>query len=265
MTLSLHKHGDGFFPGTGDIDEVGCHSGKYYSVNVPLRNGIDDAGYAYVFEPIVTAAIETFQPSVIVLQGGADSLGCDRLGCFNLSIRGHGDCVRFVHSFGLPVLMLGGGGYTIRNVSRCWTYETSILAQRPLSNDLPVNLYQSQFAPDFKLHQPVHLESELAHITQSAFNSSSLAAAAAASGLNAPHYSSHAYYSSGESLDNFNTRQYLDAVKTTVLERLRRLQGAPSVQTAFIPRASDFQDEAADFDKNSARKLLNSAKQRLWK
>jgi histone deacetylase 3 len=33
-----------------------------------------------------------------VLQCGADSLGCDRLGCFNLSIRGHGECVEYVKS-----------------------------------------------------------------------------------------------------------------------------------------------------------------------
>lgn len=271
MTLSIHKHGDGFFPGTGDIDEVGIERGRYYSVNVPLRTGIDDAGYAYVFESIVTAAIETFQPSAIVLQGGADSLGCDRLGCFNLSIRGHGDCVRFVHSFGLPVLMLGGGGYTIRNVSRCWAYETSILAQKPISNDLPVTLYHSQFAPDHKLHQPVHLESDFANILSSnsgnVNNNQSISASFALSsnelGINAPHYSSNSFYASGDSPDNFNTRQYLDAVKTTVLERLRRLQGAPSVQTTLVPRASDFIDEAQDPE--TLKKLKQTAKQRLWK
>ena len=27
--------------------------------------------------------------------------------------------------YNLPLLMLGGGGYTIRNVARCWTYETA--------------------------------------------------------------------------------------------------------------------------------------------
>lgn len=278
MTLSIHKHGDGFFPGTGDIDEVGIERGRYYSVNVPLRTGIDDAGYAYVFEPIVTAAIEAFQPSAIVLQGGADSLGCDRLGCFNLSIRGHGDCVRFVHSFGLPVLMLGGGGYTIRNVSRCWTYETSILAQRPLSNDLPVTLFHSQFAPDHKLHQPVHLESDFANIlsnstttsatitnTNSNYPNNSLTGFTLSSdlGINAPHYSSNSFYASGDSPDNFNTRQYLDAVKTTVLERLRRLQGAPSVQTTLVPRASDFENEI--HDPETLKKLKQTAKQRLWK
>lgn len=268
MTLSVHKHGDGFFPGTGDIDEVGTSEGRYYSVNVPLRSGIDDAGYAYVFEPIVQAAIETFQPSVIVLQGGADSLGCDRLGCFNLSIRGHGECVRFVQSFGLPVLMLGGGGYTIRNVSRCWAYETSILAGRPLSNDLPVTPYHSQFAPDYKLHPTIHLDSELGQILN--FNGTSSSAfmnAASGSvgsmGLNASHYSSAAYYSTGDSPDNYNTRQYLDAVKATVLERLRRLQGAPSVQTTLIPRATDFAQEAGD--EEASKRLLKTAKQQLWR
>ena len=31
-----------------------------------------------------------------MLQCGADSLGLDRLGVFSLSIKGHGECVKFV-------------------------------------------------------------------------------------------------------------------------------------------------------------------------
>ena len=38
---------------------------------------------------------------------------------------GHGKCVEFMKKYNLPLLMLGGGGYTIRNVARCWTYETA--------------------------------------------------------------------------------------------------------------------------------------------
>jgi acetoin utilization deacetylase AcuC-like enzyme len=30
-------------------------------------------------------------------------------------------------SFNIPLLVLGGGGYTIRNVARAWTYETAIV------------------------------------------------------------------------------------------------------------------------------------------
>jgi histone deacetylase 1/2 len=51
-------------------------------------------------------------------QCGADSLSGDRLGCFNLSLKGHADCVAYVKSFNIPMLVLGGGGYTLRNVPR---------------------------------------------------------------------------------------------------------------------------------------------------
>ena len=76
----------------------------------------------------------------------------DRLGCFNLTLKGHGECVRFVKGFGVPLLVLGGGGYTIRNVARCWAYETSVVLDTPLGEDIPYNDYYEYYAPDFKLH-----------------------------------------------------------------------------------------------------------------
>ena len=62
MTVSFHKYGGHFFPGTGggqppqhstrtliafttgDMYEVGADRGRYYSLNVPLKDGIDDDG-----------------------------------------------------------------------------------------------------------------------------------------------------------------------------------------------------------------------------
>ncbi|TRY91103.1 hypothetical protein DNTS_020400 [Danionella cerebrum] len=120
MTVSFHKYGNYFFPGTGDMYEVGAESGRYYCLNVPLRDGIDDQSYRQLFQPVIKQVVDFYQPTCIVLQCGADSLGCDRLGCFNLSIRGHGECVEFVKGFKIPLLVLGGGGYTVRNVARCW-------------------------------------------------------------------------------------------------------------------------------------------------
>ena len=34
-------------------------------------------------------------------------------------------------------LFVGGGGYTVKNVARCWTYETSLILNEQLSNDIP--------------------------------------------------------------------------------------------------------------------------------
>lgn len=97
-------------------------------MNVPLRDGIRDDSYKSVFEPTMRHIIEWYRPGAIVLQCGADSLSGDWLGPFNLSMRGHANCVSFIRSFNLPLLMLGGGGYTVKNVSRAWAYETGIAA-----------------------------------------------------------------------------------------------------------------------------------------
>jgi histone deacetylase 1/2 len=151
MTVSFHKYGD-FFPGTGDIKDVGAKTGVSYAVNVPLQEGITDDTYFTVFKPVLEKVMEMYRPTAVVMQCGSDSLTGDRLGLFNLTVKGHAQCVAFVKSFGLPMLVLGGGGYTVRNVARCWAYETSVLLDTEVSNELPYNDFFEYYAPDFKLH-----------------------------------------------------------------------------------------------------------------
>ena len=195
MTLSFHKYGNMFFPGTGDMYEAGADDGKFYSLNVPLKDGIDDQGYIQLFKPTVEAVIDRYRPTCIVLQCGADSLALDRLGCFNLNIKGHGECVRFVSSFNIPMLVLGGGGYTIRNVARCWTYETSILVDETVSEKIPSSAgYLEYFGPDYSL---------------------------------CPEMSG--------SFPNANTRQYLDNIKQTIMDHLKCMTAAPSIQMQEVP------------------------------
>lgn len=154
MTLSLHRFQSGFFPGTGAITHKGHGRGKFYSVNVPLRSGISDAKYETIFRPVLDEIVQRFRPHAIVLQCGADSLGHDKIGGLNLSIRGHGSCVEYVKGLGVPLLVLGGGGYRVQNVARCWAYETGVLLNTELADDIPDNDYLGQFAPDYKLHLP---------------------------------------------------------------------------------------------------------------
>lgn len=153
MTVSFHKYGE-YFPGTGDLKDIGYSRGKYYSINFPLRDGIDDESYASVFEPVLSHVMQWYRPGAIVLQCGADSLAGDRLGCFNLSSKGHARCVEFIKSFQLPLMLLGGGGYTIRNVARAWAAETAIAAGVSIPDELPFNDYFEYFSPDYNLVVP---------------------------------------------------------------------------------------------------------------
>jgi histone deacetylase 1/2 len=150
MTCSFHKYGE-FFPGTGELRDTGVGKGKNYAVNVPLRDGIDDGTYRSIFEPLISKIMEWYQPSAIVLQCGGDSLSGDRLGCFNLSMRGHANCVNFCKSLGVPLMVVGGGGYTMRNVARTWAFETGLLNSEILNDDLPFNDYYEYYGPDYKL------------------------------------------------------------------------------------------------------------------
>ena len=192
MSVSFHKYGE-YFPGTGDLRDIGAGRGKYYSLNFPLMDGIDDASYEGLFVPVMSRVMDLYQPSAIVLQCGADSLSGDRLGCFNLTLRGHGKCVEFMKRYNLPLMLLGGGGYTIRNVARCWTYETSVALDEEIPNELPYNDYFEYFAPDFKLHI------------------------------------------SPSNMVNQNTKEYVDKIRSRLLENLRMLPHTPSVQMAEIP------------------------------
>lgn len=181
------------------MDEIGHSLGKHFSLNVPLQDGIDNESYVALFKSIMEPTINTFAPSSIVLQCGADSLGCDRLGCFNLSIAAHGECVRFIKAFNIPLLVLGGGGYTIKNVSRCWTYETAVLLDlhQDLPNSLPHTIYDDFYAPDWKLHPDL------------------------VAGRNR--------------IENLNSRKSLEKIRIGILERLRFIHGAPSVAMSEIP------------------------------
>ena len=161
---------------------------------------MDDDSFKSIFRPVIGKIMETFSPGAVVLQCGADSLSGDRLGCFNLSLRGnlkrslmtagrllsldtrcphtpishfflalsrvpvpilacllpgHADCVEFVKTFNVPTLVLGGGGYTLRNVPRCWTYETAVLLGVDIKDALPYNDYFEYYGPDYRLHMPV--------------------------------------------------------------------------------------------------------------
>ncbi|KAF8817672.1 histone deacetylase HDAC2 [Cardiosporidium cionae] len=207
MTVSFHKFGD-YFPGTGDITDVGASQGKYYSVNVPLNDGMDDDSFISLFRPIVDKCVEVYRPGAIVLQCGADSLTGDRLGRFNLTIKGHAECVRYCKTFNLPLLILGGGGYTIRNVARCWAYETGVALGREheMTEQIPLNDYYDYYAPDFQLH-----------LTPT-------------------------------NMPNSNSNEHLEKIKQRCVENISYLEHAPGVQFAYIPPDFFNSDNCEDDD-----------------
>ena len=67
MTVSFHRYGDNFFPGTGDLMDIGCGEGKYFSLNVPLKPYINDNQFKETFRTIMTKVREHYRPDAVVL------------------------------------------------------------------------------------------------------------------------------------------------------------------------------------------------------
>lgn len=63
---------------------------------------------------------------------------CAWLSC---NVQGHAECQQFMMTFGLPMLVLGGGGYRINNVARCWAYETGRILGAPCLKSWPMCQY----------------------------------------------------------------------------------------------------------------------------
>ncbi|KAI0796411.1 histone deacetylase RPD3 [Irpex lacteus] len=198
MTCSFHKFGE-YFPGTGTQEDRGRGRGKGYAVNVPLKDGITDEAFKSVFEPVIAKIAEVFQPSAIVLQCGADSLAGDKLGCFNITMNGHANCVQFVRKLGIPFMLLGGGGYTVKNVARTWAFETACALgiEKEIDPNMPWNEYFEWFGPRYRLEVV------------------------------------------GNNMDDLNVKDgSLDKIRETALRHLSELRHAPSVGLQDVPSES---------------------------
>lgn len=129
LTLSVHHSSRTFFPGPTPAPSPNTTSP--FTLNVPLEPYPSPATYQRVFEDCISPVKQAFDPDYIVLQLGADGLPGDPIGQWGAwnsgGIGGMAWCAKQVQSWGLPMCVLGGGGYNHANTARAWTAVTAAL------------------------------------------------------------------------------------------------------------------------------------------
>jgi acetoin utilization deacetylase AcuC-like enzyme len=83
--LYVSTHQSPFYPGTGDVDEVGEGDGRGYTVNIPLAAGGGDGVYRSAFERIVLPVAEAYAPELVLVSAGFDAAARDPLAQMELS------------------------------------------------------------------------------------------------------------------------------------------------------------------------------------
>lgn len=102
-----------FYPGSGDLNEVGAGLGEGYTINVPLPETAGDIAFEKAFREILVPAADYFKPDLVLVSAGFDPHRNDM--ALNLSYDGFKVITRIVqdiadkHCKGRLALVLEGG------------------------------------------------------------------------------------------------------------------------------------------------------------
>jgi len=140
MTISMHESGRTLFPGTGFEEETGEGEGKGYSVNLPMPVGTDDEAYLKAFNEAVFPLMKAYDPDVVVMELGMDSLSGDPLAHLSLTNNAYAEIVEKVMTLNKPILATGGGGYNVENTTRGWALIWSVLCGDQDQHDPSIGL-----------------------------------------------------------------------------------------------------------------------------
>jgi acetoin utilization deacetylase AcuC-like enzyme len=112
---SIHRYGDGFYPGTGAPDETGSGEGLGTTLNVPVRYGTTRADYRAEFRSALEKAADLIRPQLVFISAGFDAHVNDPIGSLDLETEDFVELTKNVlevaktHSGGRVVSSLEGG------------------------------------------------------------------------------------------------------------------------------------------------------------
>ncbi len=136
LTVSVHESGRTLYPWRGEESAVGVGAGRGFNINVPLPAGCDDGMFLETMRKIVMPSVELFRPDVVVLEIGMDVLQGDPLAHLRMTNNSVAEACDDIRELGLPILALGGGGYTPHDAARGWA-----LSLLSLTNCHPADMF----------------------------------------------------------------------------------------------------------------------------
>jgi acetoin utilization deacetylase AcuC-like enzyme len=132
--LSIHRFGGGFYPGTGDANEIGEGKGQGATVNVPLHFNIAAKSYKEKFREAVEATADRVKPQLILLSAGFDAHRLDPIGGLGLEVEDFVEMTQLMldlartHTDGRLVSCLEGG-YNWAALADCVTAHLETLLE----------------------------------------------------------------------------------------------------------------------------------------
>jgi acetoin utilization deacetylase AcuC-like enzyme len=138
--LYYSTHQFPFYPGTGNLNEIGAGDATGTTINVPLGAGCGDDTYMDVTQRILTPVLQRYRPELVFVSLGFDAHWVDPLAQMRLSLNGYGEIMQRIADLagelcdGRLVFILEGG-YDARVLEAGLTTAGCILAGVPRPRD----------------------------------------------------------------------------------------------------------------------------------
>ncbi len=87
LFTSIHQ--SPFYPGTGDVTEIGAGEGRGYTINMPVPAGSSDEVYQYLLSEVIVPVAKEFKPDFIAISAGQDNHFSDPLTGLALTAKGY--------------------------------------------------------------------------------------------------------------------------------------------------------------------------------
>jgi len=87
LFVSTHQYP--FYPGTGSQWDTGSGKGEGTTLNMPLRVGTGDIGFAMLYDRVLWPAARRYQPDMILVSAGFDAHWVDPLAGLHLDLAGY--------------------------------------------------------------------------------------------------------------------------------------------------------------------------------
>jgi acetoin utilization deacetylase AcuC-like enzyme len=94
--LYFSTHQFPYYPGSGNLTQVGKGEGKGFTVNVPLWPGHGDAEFFQIFKRILLPIASAFKPELILVSAGFDTYVDDPLGGMKVTPKGYAALTRLL-------------------------------------------------------------------------------------------------------------------------------------------------------------------------
>jgi len=113
--FSIHRYGNGFYPGTGAESETGRGKGLGHIMNAPIRFGTSRQDYHARFTHALEKAADKIKPELVLISAGFDAHARDPIGSLGLEVGDFATLTRQViavaktHAQGRLVSCLEGG------------------------------------------------------------------------------------------------------------------------------------------------------------